>query len=103
MPHSQPPSADSDELELLQAHVPRLHFDSLECLRPTTVDAYVVGSTIRDLADRELPARGGLSKLDGQGQPVLRLCPLAGNEPTAPEARTNALLDRYPDGQELGQ
>ena len=84
------------ELELLRRHAPRLRFDSCECLRPTTVDAYVEASAVLDGHDRVTDAAdGGLAKLAQPGTRLWRLRPLPPESPDGGEERSNALLERF--------
>ena len=89
------PAVDAEGLELLRRHAPILRFDAMESLRPTTIDAFVDASIVRDDAVK-IPVQGDvLDKLAVEGKATWQLDPLGDARPESTAACSAALLAAY--------
>jgi uncharacterized protein (DUF983 family) len=84
-------------LELLNRHAPRLHFDALECLRPTSFDSYLGASAMVDRDGN--PAGDAQDVLAGKGNPESWLDPLPADRGDLNSIhRSNLLLATFGPG-----
>ena len=91
---------DAADLELLRKHAPILRFDSMEMLRPCTVDAYVSASTVSQDGELIPVAGDGLDMLAAEGEFTWQLDPLGERRPEGTVACSAALLADYRAAQD---
>ena len=93
-PANSDPSVESAEgATLLERHAPLLRFDALECLRPTTFDAYLDASVVLDKDYQQLA--NGAVVLAGEGEPDRWLNPIPSNDDLNSDRRSNLLLENF--------
>jgi hypothetical protein len=97
--------ASCNSLAILRNHAPKLHFDSVESLRPATVDDYLKASQI---LEDSFVAGIGEQLMDGGNSPSgaatdIRLDPLPDLRPLEGRPRTAELLQRFGSDLDLSR
>ena len=81
--------------ELLEKHAPLLRFDSLECLRPVTINGYLRRANVVPGGEGEEPHKASMKALEDPGDHETRLNPLPVDPGLNDDQRSSLLLDTF--------